>query len=112
MAETVAALRDAIVEEASFDVTPATALSWLNRSWREFVGRARAYRLRVAGEVTVADEAFYPFSGHLELIELSVAGVPYARAHQGDVYADSQDRLSWTGQGERGLFVPSANDDG
>jgi hypothetical protein len=43
VAETVSGLVSAIVDEASFDVTSAQALAWLNRRWRSMLGRARAY---------------------------------------------------------------------
>lgn len=109
MAETVTGLRDAIINEASFDVTTATALSWLNRSWRRMVGDARAYRDLISVGNTVADQAFYAVPSVLEVFNLTVAGVPYTRARRNDSYADQQGRLLWTYQGEVGLFEPGVN---
>jgi hypothetical protein len=109
MAETVAQLVTAIVDEASFDVTSSQALVWLNRSWRTMLGRARAYRKTVSLGTTVANDATYDApAGIVELYSVEVAGVPYGRARREDVYWDTQGRLVWTGQGETGLFYPDA----
>lgn len=109
MAETVSGLQDAIVQEASFDVTNTQALTWLNRRWRLMVGRARAYRKTISVGSTTAGTQFYSLTGVLEVYEVTVAGVPYSIARRGDAYEDVQGRLVWTGQGEKGLFVPDAN---
>jgi hypothetical protein len=109
MAETVAQLVTAIVDEASFDVTSSQALVWLNRSWRTMLGRARAYRKTVSLGTTVANDATYDApAGIVELYSVEVAGVPYGRARREDVYWDTQGRLVWTGPGETGLFYPDA----
>lgn len=107
--ETVAGLRDTIVQDASMDVSSSTALSWLNRSWRRIIGEARAYRLWIDVGDTVAGTGFYPVPGVLEVFDLRVAGVPYTRARRGDSYSDQQGRLSWTWMGEIGLFEPGAD---
>lgn len=109
MAESVQNLVDAVMQEASFDVTQTTALLWLNRRWRTMVGRARAYRKTVAIGSTTASTSFYPVAGVLELYSLEVAGVPYGRARRPDGYANSQGRLMWDLQGEVGLFYPDAS---
>jgi hypothetical protein len=109
MAETVSGLVSALVDEASFDVEPDTALTWINRRWRTMLGRARAYRVTKDLGATVNGTAFYAISGVLELYSLEVATVPYGRARRPDVYSNSMDRLAWTGQGETGLFVPDAS---
>jgi hypothetical protein len=44
VAETVTGLQDALINEASFDITATQALAWINRRWRLMIGRARAYR--------------------------------------------------------------------
>jgi hypothetical protein len=110
MAETVSGLQDAVVQEASFDVTSAQALAWLNRRWRLALRRARAYRDTVSFGVTVAGTAFYAApAGVIELYSLEVAGVPYGRAKRPDGYANSMSRLRWSGQGETGLFYEDAS---
>jgi len=110
MPETVSGLQDAIVNEASFDVTPTQALAWINRRWRSMVGRARAYRKTLTVGTTTANVAFYPLTGVLEVYEVTVAGIPYSRGRRGDPYFNTQGELAWTGMGEgRGLFVPDAN---
>lgn len=110
MAETVAGLQSTIVDEASFDVTSAQALVWINRRWRQMIGRARAYRDTVSFGNTVADQAFYAAPPDVkELYSLEVGGVPYGRAKRPDGYANSQSRLRWTYQGEVGLFYPDAS---
>lgn len=107
MAETVSGLVTALTDEASFDVTASQALTWLNRSWRTMLGRARAYRKTVSFGSTVSGTATYAApAGIVELYSLEVAGVPYARARHDDVYWDTLGRLVYTGQGERGLFYP------
>lgn len=109
MAETVSGLVSALVDESSFDVTPTQALTWLNRSWRTMLSRARAYRKTVSFGTTVADDQTYDApAGVIELYSLEVAGVPYGRARREDVYWDTQGRLTWTYQGETGLFYPDA----
>lgn len=109
MPETVQNLVDAVVQEASFDVSAATALVWINRRWRAMVGRARAYRKTVAIGSTVNGTAFYPVTGVIELYSLEVGGVPYGRARRPDGYANSQGRLMWDLQGEVGLFYADAS---
>jgi hypothetical protein len=95
--------------EASFDVTTTQALTWLNRSWRTMLGRARAYRKTVSFGNTVANDATYDApAGIVELYSLEVAAVPYGRARREDVYWNTQGRLAWTYQGETGLFYPDA----
>jgi hypothetical protein len=108
VADLVTDLQSAIVTEASFDVTNAQALVWINRRWRAMIGRARAYRKTISVGTTVASTQFYALTGVLEVYEVTVAGVPYSRARRGDAYEDTQGRLVWTGQGETGLFVPDA----
>jgi hypothetical protein len=109
VAETVSGLVSAIVDEASFDVTSAQALAWLNRRWRSMLGRARAYRKTITIGSTTSGTAFYAVAGVLELYELEVAGVPYGPARRPDVYSNSQSRLTWSYQGEVGLFVADAS---
>lgn len=109
MADTVQDLLDAVTQEASFDVTTATALKWINRRWRTMAGRARAYRKTLSIGVTAANVAFYPVTGVLELYELEVGGVPYGKARRPDVYANAQGRLLWEGMGEVGLIVEDAD---
>jgi hypothetical protein len=109
MADTVADLQTAVVTEANFDVTNAQALVWINRRWRAMVGRARAYRKTISVGTTSTTSAFYPLPGVLEVYEVTIAGVPAAPARRGDAYEDTQGRLVWTYQGEKGLFVPDAN---
>jgi hypothetical protein len=107
MAETVAQLVTAIVDEASFDVTSSQALVWLNRSWRTMLHRARAYRKTVSfGTTTAGDATYNAPDGIVELYSLEVNGVPFGRARREDVYWNTQGRLTWTGQGETGLFYP------
>lgn len=109
MADAVSDLQSAVVTEASFDVTNAQALVWINRRWRAMVGRARAYRKTISVGSTTAGTQFYALSSVLEVYEVTVAGVPYSIARRGDAYEDVQGRLVWTGQGEKGLFVPDSN---
>jgi hypothetical protein len=106
VAETVAGLQDAIVTEASFDVTPTQALTWINRRWRSMTGRARAYRKTLTVGNTTGGTGFYPLTGVLEVYEVTVNGAPYGRARRGDPYQDVIGALRWTGAG---LFVPDAN---
>jgi hypothetical protein len=106
VAETVAGLQDAIVTEASFDVTPTQALTWINRRWRSMTGRARAYRKTLTVANTTGGIGFYPLTGVLEVYEVTVNGAPYGRARRGDPYQDVIGALRWTGAG---LFVPDAN---
>lgn len=109
MAESVNGLVVALTDEASFDITPTTALLWLNRAWRTMLGRARAYVDTVSfGTTSVSDATYDAPSGVIELYSLEVAGVPYGRARRNDVYWNEQGRLSWTYQGETGLFYPDA----
>jgi hypothetical protein len=68
VAETVSGLVSAIVDEASFDVTSAQALAWLNRRWRSMLGRARAYRKTITIGSTTNGTAFYAVGGVLELV--------------------------------------------
>jgi hypothetical protein len=113
MAETVSGLVTALTDEASFDVTTTQALTWLNRSWRTMLGRARAYRKTVSFGNTVANDATYDApAGVVELYSLEVAAVPYGRARREDVYWNTQGRLAWTYQGETGLFYPDATTGG
>jgi len=107
MAETVNGLITALTDEASFDVTSSQALVWLNRSWRTMLRRARAYRKTVSFGTTTAGDATYDApAGIVELYSMEVAGVPYGRARRQDVYWNEQGNLSWTYQGETGLFYP------
>lgn len=109
MAETVAGLVAAVTQEASFDVTDAQALAWLNRQWRTMLGRARAYRKTVSFGTTTSGTAFYPApAGVKELYSLEVAEVPYGPARRPDEYANAQSRLRWSYQGETGLFFADA----
>lgn len=109
MADLVTDLQTAVVAEAGFDVTNAQALVWINRRWRAMVGRARAYRKTISVGSTTAGTSFYALPNVLEVYEVTVAGVPGAPARRGDAYEDTQGRLAWTYQGEKGLFVPDAN---
>lgn len=123
MAETVQSLLDAIQQEASFDVTSATALIWLNRRWRTMLGRARAYRKTVTIGTTVIGTRFYPVAGSLGVLELYSlevapydaatnsfpAPVPYGRARRPDGYSNRMGRLSWGFQSEVGLFYADAS---
>lgn len=107
--ETVNGLVLALTDEASFDVTPTQALSWLNRAWQTMLTRARAYRKTVSFGNTAANDATYDApAGLIELYSLEVAGVPYGRARREDVYGYSQGRVTWTGMGETGLFYPDS----
>lgn len=109
MAESVNGLVLALTEEASIDISAATALVYINRAWRTFHGRARSYRDTVSFGTVVADQAAYAApAGIKELYSLEVAGVPYGRARRPDGYSNSQGRLYWSFQGEVGLFYNDA----
>jgi hypothetical protein len=105
VAETVTGLQDALINEASFDITATQALAWINRRWRLMIGRARAYRKTLTVGPTVAATAFYPVPAAIEVFEVTVGGAPYGRGRRGDPYQDSQGSLRWSGTG---LFVPDA----
>lgn len=117
MPDSVADLRDAIVNEANFDVTSAQALQWLNRSWRRMVGEARAFRQWLSFGQTVAGQSFYETPGMLEMYALVLGGephtgewadtFPYVRGRRGDSLADLQGRLWWSHHGEVGVFEPN-----
>jgi hypothetical protein len=103
--ETVTGLQDALINEASFDITATQALAWINRRWRLMIGRARAYRKTLTIGPTVAATAFYPVPGAIEVFEVAVDSAPYGRGRRGDPYQESQGSLRWSGTG---LFVPDA----
>lgn len=108
MAETVQQLVTDVVQEGGFDVADPQALRWLNRRWRLMVSEARAYRVTVDVDVTVAGEAFYAFSP-VEAYSFEVAGVPYGKARRPDVYGYSQGALVWSGPAGTGLILADAD---
>jgi hypothetical protein len=97
VAETVTGLQDALINEASFDITATQALAWINRRWRLMIGRARAYRKTLTIGPTVAATAFYPVPGAIEVFEVAVDNAPYGRGRRGDPYQESQGSLRWSG---------------
>jgi hypothetical protein len=108
MADTV----DALVGEVQsiVDVSPAEALTALNRRYRAMVARSRLVRKRLAVGPTVASQSFYPVSGVVELLGVSVNGVPYGKGAHTDFYGAALGSLTWSGPG--GLVVADASSAG
>jgi hypothetical protein len=99
MPDTVADLVTAVKSEASFDVTDAVALAWLNRRHRAMVARSRCLRYSVSLGNTVADQRDYALpDGLVMLTEVTVDGIVYGRANHADL-AVEQGYLVLDGEG-------------
>lgn len=99
MAETVAGLIAAVKSEASFDVSDAAALAWLNRRHKAMVVEAKALRY-TATLTTVAGQRDYALPGDLvEIEEVTVGGMPYGRGSHADLTRGAQGYLILSGPG-------------
>jgi len=98
---TVQSLIDQVKTEAQFDVTDAQALAWLDRRQKKMAVRARAYRktATIAGG-TVANQRDYPLPSDLvEVLEVTVGGLPYGRATHADLSYGAQGWVELSGIG-------------
>ena len=98
---TVQDLIDQVKTEAQFDVTDPAALAWLDRRHKKMVVRARAYRktVTIAGG-TVASQRDYPLPSDLvEVLEVTVGGLPYGRATHADLSYGAQGWVVLSGIG-------------
>ena len=110
MAETVAGLISSVKSEASFDVSDATALSWLNRRHKAMVSRARALRY-TASLTSVANQRDYALPANVvEIDEVSVNGLPYGMGIHRDLAMGAQGYLILGGVG--GLVVSEESSSG
>lgn len=83
---TVQGLIDQVKSEATFDVTDAQALAWLDRRHKKMVVRARALRKSVSVGPTVANQRDYALpADNVEVHEILVDGTPYGRATHTDL---------------------------
>ena len=97
---TVQGLIDQVKSEAQFDVTDAAALAWLDRRHKKMTVRARAYRKSVSIGPTVANTRDYALPSDLvEVLEVSVDGMPYGRATHTDLSYGAQGWLLLDGIG-------------
>lgn len=113
MAETVQGVVDAIVQEANFDVTNATALTWLNRRHRTMVVRARALKETISVGNTVAGTTDYTLpTSVVEVYEFDVGGIPFTRGRRTDIASNAQGLLWLYAPNGAGLVVANANSSG
>lgn len=97
---TVQGLIDQVVTEAQFDVTSDAALAWLDRRHKKMVVRARAYRKSVSVGPTVSGTSDYALPTDLvEVLEVSVGGLPYGRGTHTDLAYGAQGWLVLDGIG-------------
>lgn len=89
------------------DVDDVAALRSINRRHRQIVSRARSRRDRVEIGPTVAGQAFYSTGLLVEVLAVSVNGVPYGMGRRGDDYGYAQGTLVWQGPG--GLVIADAS---
>jgi hypothetical protein len=107
-------LIDAVVQEASFDVTNTQATAWLNRKHKLMVVRARALRETIAAGNTTANSTG-PYTlptSIVEVYEFDVGGLPYTRGRRTDIAADSQGLLSLYSPDGAGLVTVNASSAG
>lgn len=113
MAETVQGVVDAIVQEANFDVTNATALTWLNRRHRTMVVRARALKETISAGSTVIGQADYTLpAGVVEVYEFDVGGIPFTRGRRTDIASNAQGLLWLYAPNGAGLIAANADSTG
>jgi hypothetical protein len=97
---TVQGLVDQVKTEAQFDVTDTAALAWLDRRHKKMVVRARALRKTVSIGPSVASQRDYALPSDLvEVLEVSVDGLPYGRATHTDLSYGAQGWLMLDGIG-------------
>ena len=97
---TVQGLIDQVKSEAQFDVTDPQALTWLDRRHKKMVVRARAYRKSESIGPTVANTRDYALPSDLvEVLEVTVNGLPYGRATHTDLSYGAQGWLMLDGVG-------------
>jgi hypothetical protein len=93
-------LVDQVKTEAQFDVTDTAALAWLDRRHKKMVVRARALRKTVSIGPSVASQRDYALPSDLvEVLEVSVDGLPYGRATHTDLSYGAQGWLMLDGIG-------------
>ena len=81
MADTVASLVAQVIEEGDFDADAPRALGWLNRRQRTMVADSRCYRKTTSIGPTVANQVAYTVPVDVvEILELTVDGIPYGSA--------------------------------
>lgn len=103
MPDTVSDLVTAVKSEASFDVTDAVALGWLNRRHRVMVRRSRCYRYTASLGSTVAGQRDYALpTGLVESYEVDVGGLAYGKAKHTDFANGAQGYVVLSGDG--GIF--------
>lgn len=96
---TVQGLIDSVKSEAQFDVSDSAALTWLDRRHKSMVVRARALR-KTASLTTVASQRDYALPADVvEIMEVTVAGLPYGRATHTDLSYGAQGWVELTGIG-------------
>lgn len=96
---TVQGLIDQVKSEAQFDVADDQALTWLDRRQKKMVVRARALR-KTATLATVSGQRDYALPSDLvEVLEVTVAGMPYGRATHTDLSYGEQGWVQLSGIG-------------
>jgi hypothetical protein len=111
MAETVQQLVDDVVNEGSFDVTPAQALRWLNRRHRVMVVESRSSRRTVSIGPTVAGQRDYALPVELvQIYEVLVGGTTYTNGRHQDLSLGANGFLVLDGEG--GIVSPEETSTG
>lgn len=110
MPDSVQTLIDEIV--ATVDVTPAQALTALNRRHRAMVARGRSFRkaLVVAGGTVAGQRDYVLDATVVEVLELRVNGTPYGKGRHADLAYGALGRLVMTD--EDGIWTTDASSAG
>jgi hypothetical protein len=100
VADTVAQLVSAVLDEGQFDATPAQALRWLSVRQRQMCRRAKWYRKTLSIGPTVEGQAAYPLPVEVvEILMVEVGGKVYGHLRHQD---PPEGALGWVWLGGEG----------